>query len=75
MARYARMAGKKTLWLPGTDHAGIATQVGQGLSAGNGHSSRQLPAVSPQPSAASRQPPAASRACWLCRVKALSIPL
>eukprot|EP00878_Enallax_costatus_P006975 GHUV01007309.1.p1 GENE.GHUV01007309.1~~GHUV01007309.1.p1 ORF type:complete len:960 (+),score=265.70 GHUV01007309.1:224-2881(+) len=26
MARYARMAGKKTLWLPGTDHAGIATQ-------------------------------------------------
>lgn len=27
MARYARMAGKKTLWLPGTDHAGIATQV------------------------------------------------
>lgn len=27
MVRYARMAGKKTLWLPGTDHAGIATQV------------------------------------------------
>ena len=27
MARYARMAGRKTLWLPGTDHAGIATQV------------------------------------------------
>jgi valyl-tRNA synthetase len=27
MARYARMAGKKALWLPGTDHAGIATQV------------------------------------------------
>jgi hypothetical protein len=27
MARYSRMAGKKTLWLPGTDHAGIATQV------------------------------------------------
>ncbi|WIA19379.1 hypothetical protein OEZ85_004004 [Tetradesmus obliquus] len=26
MARYARMAGKQTLWLPGTDHAGIATQ-------------------------------------------------
>jgi hypothetical protein len=21
------MAGKQTLWLPGTDHAGIATQV------------------------------------------------
>lgn len=27
MTRYARMAGRKTLWLPGTDHAGIATQV------------------------------------------------
>jgi valyl-tRNA synthetase len=27
MARYARMNGKKTLWLPGTDHAAIATQV------------------------------------------------
>lgn len=29
MARYARMSGRKTLWLPGTDHAGIATQVGR----------------------------------------------
>ncbi|MBI4136302.1 MAG: valine--tRNA ligase [Candidatus Vogelbacteria bacterium] len=26
MTRYARMRGKKTLWLPGTDHAAIATQ-------------------------------------------------
>ena len=26
MIRYARMAGRKALWLPGTDHAGIATQ-------------------------------------------------
>lgn len=26
MARYHRMAGKRTLWLPGTDHAAIATQ-------------------------------------------------
>ncbi len=26
MIRYARMQGKKTLWLPGTDHAAIATQ-------------------------------------------------
>ncbi|MFH0755578.1 MAG: valine--tRNA ligase [bacterium] len=26
MIRYQRMIGKKTLWLPGTDHAGIATQ-------------------------------------------------
>ena len=27
MIRYARMAGRKALWLPGTDHAGIATQT------------------------------------------------
>ena len=27
MARYNRMRGRQTLWLPGTDHAGIATQV------------------------------------------------
>ncbi|MFA6095319.1 MAG: valine--tRNA ligase [Candidatus Paceibacterota bacterium] len=26
MIRYARMQGRKTLWLPGTDHAAIATQ-------------------------------------------------
>lgn len=26
MIRFARMNGKKTLWLPGTDHAAIATQ-------------------------------------------------
>jgi valyl-tRNA synthetase len=26
IARYARMQGKKTLWQPGTDHAGIETQ-------------------------------------------------
>jgi valyl-tRNA synthetase len=26
MIRYQRMIGKKTLWLPGTDHAAIATQ-------------------------------------------------
>ncbi len=26
LVRYHRMAGFKTLWLPGTDHAGIATQ-------------------------------------------------
>lgn len=25
--RYARMSGKEALWLPGTDHAGIATQT------------------------------------------------
>ncbi len=27
MIRYARMQGKKTLWLPGSDHAGFETQV------------------------------------------------
>ena len=27
MTRYARMQGKNTLWIPGTDHAGISTQV------------------------------------------------
>ena len=26
MVRYARMTGKQTLWIPGTDHAAIATQ-------------------------------------------------
>ncbi|MEJ0002334.1 MAG: class I tRNA ligase family protein [bacterium] len=26
MVRHARMQGKKTLWIPGTDHAAIATQ-------------------------------------------------
>lgn len=27
MIRHARMLGRKTLWVPGTDHAGIATQT------------------------------------------------
>ncbi|MEK7609525.1 MAG: valine--tRNA ligase [Patescibacteria group bacterium] len=27
MVRYARMKGKQTLWIPGTDHAAIATQA------------------------------------------------
>jgi len=27
MVRFARLRGKKTLWLPGTDHAAIATQA------------------------------------------------
>lgn len=27
LVRYNRMLGKSTLWLPGTDHAGIATQL------------------------------------------------
>ncbi|HET7834663.1 MAG TPA: valine--tRNA ligase, partial [Variovorax sp.] len=27
LARYHRMAGANTLWVPGTDHAGIATQI------------------------------------------------
>ena len=39
LARYHRMSGHNTLWVPGTDHAGIATQIvverqlqGQGVS-------------------------------------------
>src|SRR5947209_5053894 len=27
IARWRRMSGEKVLWLPGTDHAGIATQM------------------------------------------------
>ena len=27
MIRYQRMMGRRTLWQPGTDHAGIATQL------------------------------------------------
>ena len=27
ITRYNRMRGKVTLWVPGSDHAGIATQV------------------------------------------------
>lgn len=27
LARWHRMCGKQVLWVPGTDHAGIATQV------------------------------------------------
>lgn len=27
MVRYNRMKGRPALWIPGTDHAGIATQV------------------------------------------------
>ena len=27
LARFHRMKGEPTLWLPGTDHAGIATQL------------------------------------------------
>ena len=27
LIRYQRMQGNPTLWLPGTDHAGIATQA------------------------------------------------
>ena len=27
LTRYHRMLGENTLWVPGTDHAGIATQI------------------------------------------------
>ena len=29
LTRWHRMLGHHTLWVPGTDHAGIATQVGR----------------------------------------------
>lgn len=37
MARHARMTGRPTLWLPGTDHAGIATQVRACLGEAGSH--------------------------------------
>ncbi|KAK9812933.1 hypothetical protein WJX72_005989 [[Myrmecia] bisecta] len=43
MTRYARMTGRPTLWLPGTDHAGIATQmVVEKLLAAEGTSRQDL---------------------------------
>jgi valyl-tRNA synthetase len=42
LARYYRMKGKAVLWLPGTDHAGIATQmVVERQLAAAGHASRR----------------------------------
>ena len=35
MTRVARMQGRPTLWLPGADHAGIATQVSLAAVAAN----------------------------------------
>ncbi|GJP75605.1 hypothetical protein CLOP_g6034 [Closterium sp. NIES-67] len=43
MARFWRMKGRPTLWLPGTDHAGIATQlVVEKMLASEGISRQQL---------------------------------
>lgn len=43
MIRYNRMVGKKTLWLPGTDHASIATQTKvEKIIAGEGLTRHQL---------------------------------
>jgi len=44
MIRYNRMRGKKTLWLPGTDHAAIATQsrVEKDISKKEGRSRHDL---------------------------------
>ena len=39
LARYHRMRGFDTLWQPGTDHAGIATQLGR---RGNARSRHQV---------------------------------
>jgi len=44
LARYHRMNGRPTLWLPGTDHAGIATQVVVERKLG-GADARRAPAV------------------------------
>jgi len=35
LIRYHRMRGDNTLWQPGTDHAGIATQNGRRTTTGN----------------------------------------
>ena len=43
LTRYHRMRGDNTLWQPGTDHAGIATQmVVERLLAAEGTSKRDL---------------------------------
>ncbi|MBU2419379.1 MAG: valine--tRNA ligase [Alphaproteobacteria bacterium] len=44
LARYHRMKGKAVLWLPGTDHAGIATQmvVERQLAAAGNESRREM---------------------------------
>src|SRR5208283_1388546 len=42
LTRFARMQGKAALWLPGTDHAGIATQmVVERQLAADGNTSRR----------------------------------
>lgn len=41
VVRWKRMSGFNTLWVPGTDHAGIATQVrGRARSGGRGWAQR-----------------------------------
>ena len=43
MIRYHRMKGDSTLWIPGTDHAGIATQAQvEKLLASQGRSRKEL---------------------------------
>lgn len=44
VVRFHRMRGRETLWLPGTDHAGIATQllVEKGLAASGGATRQEL---------------------------------
>ena len=48
MVRFQRMRGRPALWLPGTDHAGIATQVPPGRAPG-GASSWAWEVLAPQP--------------------------
>jgi valyl-tRNA synthetase len=43
LVRFERMRGRRALWLPGTDHAGIATQnVVERIVAGEGHTRLSL---------------------------------
>ena len=49
LIRYNRMAGRPTLWVPGTDHAGIATQnvVERKLAENEHHPPRPRPRTLP----------------------------
>ena len=62
LARWHRMSGRSVLWVPGTDHAGIATQtvVEKRLQRERGVSRHELGAAPPRLSATSGLP----GSCW-----------
>lgn len=72
LARWHRMSGRSVLWVPGTDHAGIATQtvVERRLQRERGISRHDLGAALPP-----RKPTFHDTACWFsarrtaCRVR------